>query len=209
MIPDVGLCICINDFKTVEDAIIYPADGGAYHKVVFRVFVFRPFVGEVAVGTIVKSTEEGITVSLDFFDDVFIPSYLLPQPSEYDSRAKLWVWKYEGSEEGGIFSMHEQIRFRIESISFTQVETTASGRQATIHKTEPVHPLSSSLSSSSSSSSSSGGGEGMSDAPSPALRQRSTSIDLSKEDKSLDPPYMQITASVNDHGLGLVCWNWE
>lgn len=148
----------------------------------------------------------GIHVSLEFFDDIFIPCHLLPQPSEYDSRAKLWVWKYEASEEGGIFSMHEQIRFRIESISFTQVETTTNSgiRQATTLKTEQTPSSLSSKSSSDLDMRHTSDG-----APSPTLRQRSTSIDLSNEDKSNDPPLMQITASVNDHGLGLVCWNWE
>jgi len=212
MIPDVGLSICVNDFQTIEDAIIYPGDGGAYHKVVFRLFVFRPFVGEIAVGTIIHSDEKGIRVSLDFFDDIFIPNYLLPQPSEYDQRAKLWVWKYEGSEEGGIFTLHEQIRFRIESIGFTQIETTMSGRQATMNSTE-----NSSSSKNGETSSYFNGvdmrgvhGLGKQVIEGQQVRQRSTSIDLSKEvSTATDPPCMQITASVNDHGLGLVCWNWE
>jgi len=205
VLVDVGLCICVNDFKTVEEAIIYPSDGGAHHRVVFRVIVFRPFIGEIAVGTISGADENGIKVSLDFFEDVFIPSYLLPQPSEYDPRAKVWVWKYEGSEEGGIFHTHEVIRFRVESVSYTQVEfTTAAGeRRVTTNLTEQT---------SSSPGGVGGGNDGKDSLPGPpkvGLRQRSTSIDLGKEDTSTDPPVMQITASVNEHGLGLVAWKWE
>ena len=127
MIVDVGLCICIIDFQTVEDAVIYPSDGGAHHRVVFRALVFRPFAGECIVGTVIGSNEEGMRVSLDFFDDVFIPHYLLPHPSEYDARAKLWAWKYEGAEEPGIFNIHEQIRFRVESVAFKTRESVAGG----------------------------------------------------------------------------------
>lgn len=39
--------------------------------------VFRPFVGEVMVGKIKACTKEGVQVSMDFFDDVIIPSYSL------------------------------------------------------------------------------------------------------------------------------------
>ncbi len=136
-------------------------------------------------------------VSLEFFEDVFIPHFFLPKPSVYDHKAKLWVWKYEGSEEGGIFSMHEQVRFRVESISYAHVEATTSGRRTAI--TEP--------------SVTSAGAPGH-EARSPTLpalaRHRATSIDLTVESSAVDePPCMQITASVNDHGLGLVCWNWE
>lgn len=43
----------------------------------FRLVVFRPFVGEVLVGRIMASTHKGIRVSLEFFDDIFIPDNLL------------------------------------------------------------------------------------------------------------------------------------
>jgi DNA-directed RNA polymerase III subunit RPC8 len=207
VIVDTGLCICVHDFLTVEDAMLYPADGGAHHPVVFRCLVFRPFIGEVAVGTITGANKDGIKVSLDFFDDVFVPSYLLPQPAEYDSRAKLWVWKYEGSEEGGIFSMHEQVRFRVESISFTQVETTAEGQRAiTATTAAEAAPAANAFTGADMRGSNSSSATVPPIAP--LVKQRSTSVDLSA-DATVVPAVMQITASVNDHGLGLVCWNWE
>lgn len=46
------------------------------------------------------------------------------------------------------------------------------------------------------------------DAEVPLVRQRSTSVDLSADDTSKDPPAMHIKGSVNDDGLGLVIWNW-
>ena len=39
--------------------------------------VFRPFVGEVLSGRIMAATHRGIRISLEFFDDVFIPEHLL------------------------------------------------------------------------------------------------------------------------------------
>lgn len=43
----------------------------------FRLVVFRPFVGEVLIGRIMAATHKGIRVSLEFFDDIFIPDNLL------------------------------------------------------------------------------------------------------------------------------------
>jgi DNA-directed RNA polymerase III subunit RPC8 len=126
VIPDVGLCIYLHDFKMVEDAIIYPAEGGAHHRVVCRVVVFRPFVGEIAIGTIVESNEKGIRVSLDFFDEIIIPHELLLQPAKFDQKAKLWVWKYAEGEEGK-YQTHEQIRFRVENVRFNQGQQFADG----------------------------------------------------------------------------------
>jgi DNA-directed RNA polymerase III subunit RPC8 len=215
VIADVGLCIYTHDLKQVQDAVIYPADGGAHHRIVFRMVVYRPLVSEVAVGTIMESNTEGIRVSVDFFEDIFIPHYLLPQPSIYDVRTRLWVWRYEGAEEGGVFSMHEQVRFRIESVAYSPqaANRTANGSAAALPNPPsaaggavsalcaPCAPPSSSNAgaggssgSSSSSSSSSSSGAGGATAAAPAASASAV---------------MSITASCNDHGLGLVCWRWE
>ena len=46
-------------------------------KVEFRLVVFRPFKGEVITGKISSSSEGGIRVALDFFDDVQVPMELM------------------------------------------------------------------------------------------------------------------------------------
>jgi DNA-directed RNA polymerase III subunit RPC8 len=43
----------------------------------FRMTVFRPFVGEVLTGRIMAATHNGIRISLEFFDDIFIPAHLI------------------------------------------------------------------------------------------------------------------------------------
>ena len=50
-------------------------------------------------------------MSLEFFDDVFIPSYLLQAPSEFKPDTSLWVWKY-GEDEQSEFVMDigEEVR---------------------------------------------------------------------------------------------------
>jgi DNA-directed RNA polymerase III subunit RPC8 len=69
---------------------------------------------QILVGRIASSNKDGILVSLDFFDDVFIPSYLLQAPSEFNSATSLWLWKYGEEESGDEFVMDigEQV-FRI------------------------------------------------------------------------------------------------
>jgi DNA-directed RNA polymerase III subunit RPC8 len=60
---------------------------------------------QILVGRIASSNKDGILVSLDFFDDVFIPSYLLQAPSEFNSATSLWLWKYGEEESGDEFVM--------------------------------------------------------------------------------------------------------
>lgn len=90
----VGLAVCFYDFESIGDSLILPGDGASHTKgspftsgncligsrgwmmgltVRFRFVVFRPFVDEVMVGRIRGATAAGLTVSLDFFEDIFVP----------------------------------------------------------------------------------------------------------------------------------------
>jgi DNA-directed RNA polymerase III subunit RPC8 len=96
----VGLCISFYDFIEVGDPYIYPAEGAAHQHVRFRLVIFRPFAGEVIVGKIVGSNRNGIKISVEFFEDIFVPAYLFPIPSVFNSQNSLWTWKYgEGFDQ--------------------------------------------------------------------------------------------------------------
>ena len=115
VIMDKGLVVCrFGDALQIGDGVIAAGDGGAHHEVVARFVVFRPFVEEVCVGTILQSNEEGITVSVGFFDEIFIPAYWMLRPSRYEEEVGLWVWTpdygedEEGDEEGGGAAAEEE-----------------------------------------------------------------------------------------------------
>jgi hypothetical protein len=50
----------------------------------YRLLVFRPFNGEVLVGTVHKSTPQGLWLSVGFFQDVLVPPQFMPDGSEWD-----------------------------------------------------------------------------------------------------------------------------
>ena len=105
IIMDVGLVICpYGPPLEIGHGMLVPADGGAHHQVIFQCLVFRPFVGEVLIGTVTDSNEAGIKVSVGgFFDYVFIPAYWMLNPSKFDASTGLWVWTpdYDDDGEGG------------------------------------------------------------------------------------------------------------
>ena len=85
VILDYGLCISFFDFIRIEPGKIYPGDGASHNEgnqidfyfklVEFRMILFRPVEGEVIVGKVLSSNKNGIRVSLEFTEDVWIPSY--------------------------------------------------------------------------------------------------------------------------------------
>lgn len=99
-----GLVICrYRDCLKISEGLCVPDDGGCHHECLFKLVVFRPFVDEVCVGKIVRSTPEGIQVSLgEFYNDIHIPAYWMLRPSKYDEELKLWVWSpnYSSEQDG-------------------------------------------------------------------------------------------------------------
>ena len=171
---DIGVVIAVRSIARVEDAMIYPLDGAAHHRVSCELVVFRPCLGELLIGTIVGASADGLRLSLGFFEDVVVPSYLLQATSKWDARRRTWIWEYSDDSDDFVYTQHaqasaantcypagilkaacgararaawacarpwragarglgggwQQVRFRVRSLHFTRVLSTAKGLQA-------------------------------------------------------------------------------
>lgn len=178
VVIDVGLCLSTVQLVHIGDGLVYPLDGSATYHTTFQQLVFRPFLDEIIVGTIVGSTGEGLVVSLEFFEGLTIPAKNLPKPSTYDEAARLWTWRYEGTEfhlDSGL-----EMRVRVKKVEFTKVRAHKTGLQATTTVTEARD-----------------------DAPK-NVRCRSSSVDL--DSAAPLPSAMHIIGAINEQGLGPVDW---
>ena len=98
---DVGLVVSLYDVLTVGSALIHAGDGAAHFEVVFRVVVFKPFVGECVTAKVTECTQAGIRLSIDFFDNIAVPYYNIFEPNHFDKAKKRWVWDdHQNDEEG-------------------------------------------------------------------------------------------------------------
>ncbi|KAI9749122.1 MAG: DNA-directed RNA polymerase III subunit rpc25 [Lichina confinis] len=113
VIHKVGLCICLYDMLKVSEGLIGHGTGLVNVNVEFRVIVFRPFKGEIILGKISSSSEQGIKIRLDFFNDIFIPGDLLFPESRFDPIEQVWIWDSEGTQY--YFDKNEPVYFRVES----------------------------------------------------------------------------------------------
>lgn len=57
VIPEVGLVISLYDISSIGEGAVYHSDGAPHYKVAFRAIVFRPFSGELLIGTIKDMNE--------------------------------------------------------------------------------------------------------------------------------------------------------
>jgi len=198
IILDVGLCITFYDFIDVGDPFLYPSEGSSIQVVRFRMVVFRPFIGESIVGKVTKSSKEGLHLSVEFFDEIFVPSSLLQSPSVYNPSTGLWIWKYgENQDMDFEMGLGEEIRFKVRSISFTGLINSAKGITATTTSEERDDAVRNADHQTTSHEFSTASGV-------PAIRRRSSSVGLHPEEEK--PSAMQVIGAINDFGLGLISW---
>lgn len=116
VVLNVGLCIALYDITNLEESFIIPGDGASHTRVSFRYIVFRPCIEEILMGKIRSCSQEGVHVTLGFFDDILIPPTALQHPSRFDETEQAWIWEYDtgdGSKHDLFIDAGETIRFRI------------------------------------------------------------------------------------------------
>ncbi|ETW78735.1 hypothetical protein HETIRDRAFT_324290 [Heterobasidion irregulare TC 32-1] len=92
VLHDVGLCICVFDISEAGEGKVRYGDGFLWYTVIFRLTVFRPFPSEVILARVKSSDEDGIQLSVGFFEDMWIPITYLPQPTAFDPNERAHFW---------------------------------------------------------------------------------------------------------------------
>ncbi|XP_031258835.1 DNA-directed RNA polymerase III subunit RPC8-like isoform X1 [Pistacia vera] len=124
VVANLGLCISVYDIFKIEGGFIFPGEGASTYTVEFRLVVFRPFVGEIIAAKLKESDANGLRLSLGFFDDIYIPSHLLPSPSRsepdpdkrYDVR---WIWEFGDTKY--LIDGIDEIKFRVLSVKYPPI----------------------------------------------------------------------------------------
>ncbi|CAH0545967.1 unnamed protein product [Brassicogethes aeneus] len=123
VVLNVGLCIALYDIISLKESYIFPGDGASHTRVNFRYIVFRPMMEEILVGKIRSCSQEGVHVTLGFFDDILIPPSALQHPSAFNENEQAWVWEYDtadGSKHDLFMDSGETIRFRVTAENFNE-----------------------------------------------------------------------------------------
>lgn len=123
VIAKLGLCISVYDIKSIDGGFVLPVEGAPTYTVVFRMVMFRPYVGEIIPAKLKDSNKKGLQLSLGFFDDIYIPSYAMPHPSHFEpddvpNRVK-WVWTFNELELA--VDEESEIRFRVTSVDYPSI----------------------------------------------------------------------------------------
>eukprot|EP01118_Nematostelium_gracile_P020531 TRINITY_DN9979_c0_g1_i1.p1 TRINITY_DN9979_c0_g1~~TRINITY_DN9979_c0_g1_i1.p1 ORF type:complete len:206 (-),score=42.49 TRINITY_DN9979_c0_g1_i1:87-635(-) len=138
VLEDVGFCVSLFDILSVGDAFVYPGDGASYVSVKFRLAVFRPFSGEIILGRVIGSNLDGIRISLDFFNDVYLLNHQLQKPSAYDEQYQLWYWDY--GEIKMYYEIGSNVRIKVEEVIFNKRHSKRPSVKGNTNKEEDIRP---------------------------------------------------------------------
>eukprot|EP01126_Amoeba_proteus_P048620 TRINITY_DN5637_c0_g1_i4.p1 TRINITY_DN5637_c0_g1~~TRINITY_DN5637_c0_g1_i4.p1 ORF type:complete len:181 (-),score=24.74 TRINITY_DN5637_c0_g1_i4:461-1003(-) len=126
------------DFLDIGEGVVYPGEGNSCVPVRFRLVLFRPFVGEVIVATLLESTPTGVVLSTGFFHHISVPADEMPLYTDYVEEENQWRWNYllDGEEHPMWLENGGRVRFRVTSISY-QKESLKSKPQ--LDASVPLH----------------------------------------------------------------------
>lgn len=140
VIHKVGLCLGLYDIISTSEGLIGHGTGIVNVNVDFRMIIFRPFKGEILQGRISSSSEMGIRITMDFFDDIFVPGpAMLFEPSSYNATEDAWVWS-AGPDNELFFDRYEPVRFRVEAETWTDLspeKQPAPGEEVEVYRRSP------------------------------------------------------------------------
>ncbi|KAG7575358.1 hypothetical protein FFLO_00348 [Filobasidium floriforme] len=207
LIPGIGLAVSVYDILTCTEGNVRYGDGLIWYKTIFRVVVFAPTVGEIVLGKIISSTAEHIRVSVEFFNDIYVPKANLPQISTFDPEAKSYFYQPQEepeeeeeqpgeneepkepaqpadpfdqpSSERTYFETDSIVRFRVESLKWQELEPEPPNVK---NRPPPMDPKT-----------------GLRIEPTPEEEA------LKKMQRERDAPF-KVIAEMNDHGLGPISW---
>ncbi|KAL8100714.1 uncharacterized protein LOC141682982 [Apium graveolens] len=128
VVANLGLVVSVYDIKSINGGFVFPSDGASTYTVSFRLVVFRPFVGEVVTAKLLESTTNGLRLSLGFFTDIYVPVHLMPNPSHFvadlvNKNHVFWKWEYQ--DENYDIDGVDEIRFRVNNISYPPIPIEA------------------------------------------------------------------------------------
>lgn len=118
------------DLLKHSDGLMGFGDGNCNINVEFRMIVFRPFKHEIITAKIKGSTPEGIYLTTDFFDNIFVPGSMLFEDCFYNEEEETWVWRTEEAEV--FFDSGTTVHARIESESWQDAMQIEKGKAASV-----------------------------------------------------------------------------
>jgi DNA-directed RNA polymerase subunit E' len=110
---DLGLLLCVTEVREIQDGVIIPGDGAAYHNTRFEAIIFKPELQEIIDGEVVEIVEFGAFVRIGPLDGLVHVSQITDDYIVNDQKRMALV----GKESGKVLDVGSRVRARIVALS--------------------------------------------------------------------------------------------
>lgn len=118
VLPGAGLVVALHSIEERGEAALLPGDASAFTPVAATLLCFRPAAGEILEGSVYSCEASGIRVSLDFFEDIYIPPSHMRDHATFDADREAWMIPFDGSPDPLDVRRGDRIRLRVMGVSF-------------------------------------------------------------------------------------------
>jgi len=131
---DFGIVIDVGNIKDVKEGIIIPGDGAAYYESVFELFVYKPEMQEVVVGSIKDIADFGAFITLGPIEGMIHVSQTMDDFVSFAKDKTL-----SGKETKHVLKIGDKCKARVIAVSFKDITNPKLGltmRQSGLGKAE-------------------------------------------------------------------------
>ncbi|KAI3732638.1 hypothetical protein L1987_63845 [Smallanthus sonchifolius] len=120
VIANLGLCISVYDIASIDGGFIFANEGAP----TYTADSISALCREIISARLKESNADGLRLSLGFFDDIYIPELLMPEPShaepESENKGQVkWTWLF--NDEKYLIDGYDEIRFRVQNVKFPEI----------------------------------------------------------------------------------------
>jgi DNA-directed RNA polymerase subunit E' len=116
---DLGIILAITRVKEIEDGVVIPGDGAAYHKTTFEALTFKPELQEILDGEVVEIVEFGAFMRFGPLDGLVHVSQITDDYIIHDEKRGALI----GKESNRVLMVGDRIRARIVAVSLNPDKT--------------------------------------------------------------------------------------
>ncbi|MEM4714312.1 MAG: DNA-directed RNA polymerase [Candidatus Nanoarchaeia archaeon] len=113
VISNLGKVIQIKDISKIEEGVIIPGDGAAYHKTTFSVLHYIPEIGEIVEGDVIDIAKFGAFIDFGPFEGMVHISQTMDDFVSFSKSGAL-----SGKKTGKTLKVGDRVRAKIVAISY-------------------------------------------------------------------------------------------
>ena len=120
VVRNCGLIVSIYAISDTGDYHLPSNDGGIHITCIFQCITLQPHINELLYGRIESCTQDGIVLTTEWYNNIFIPYTELQSNTQYDSTENVFIWSYDSQQYYMDIGM--MVCMRVTNVLYTELK---------------------------------------------------------------------------------------